>query len=371
VPLKKLRPAILPPSTACAPEERSLLNDKLPDTLQYLPPKSIADKPALKAATGAFHNYDDYYEAVKPNVLEMFPPALHDDRAMNAFIEYFLAVSGESQLEAYAAAHPARDIAEIDIQRRQIARHSGPGEISHAAMKEFTGTIFQLQLRPPAAALVSHSSTIDRAVLSPAQIKALDANPAPDQAFLEYFEAYYKGKFVDRMGNSISKPTISLTITDSDITAAETMLLEFLFDALDLTPVMGDGDTAESSNTFYPAGSSSKPTAISVKDPITTYRKIPAGDASSCGVTAQNSWVLRDLAQGASDQAAAVGGLIANTPGGVSIGLGIFGKISIGDNQTLSVLVKTAASRFAMRATLAASYQVLKNIRFNVPDPAN
>jgi hypothetical protein len=75
-----------------------------------------------------------------------------------------------------------------------------------------------------------------------------------------------------------------------------------------------------------------------------------------------------EILAGASGKATAVGGLVAKTPGGTSLGLGMLGKISIGDNQTLSVMVKTGASRIALRATLASSYWTLRNVKFDVSE---
>jgi len=46
-------------------------------------------------------------------------------------------------------------------------------------------------------------------------------------------------------------------------------------------------------------------------------------------------------------------------------------KFSIGDNQTLSEIVKTAASRVAMRATLVASYDLLSHVHLNVHEPGS
>jgi hypothetical protein len=88
-----------------------------------------------------------------------------------------------------------------------------------------------------------------------------------------------------------------------------------------------------------------------------------------CGITQANAWVLKDLATGVSDQVATIGGLVVNTPGGISVGLGVLGKISIGDNQTLSDLLKTAVSELALRATLGTSYFTLRNVTFNPPQP--
>jgi hypothetical protein len=42
----------------------------------------------------------------------------------------------------------------------------------------------------------------------------------------------------------------------------------------------------------------------------------------------------------------------------------VFGKISIGDNQTLSGLLKTAVSELALRATLTTSYFTLRKYHF-------
>lgn len=315
--------------------------------------------------------FETYYKTVKPAVQNKLPPSIKGDKVADALTEFFIAVSGEAQLDAQVADGTLTDTGQISAERTAIRKHGAPKQLTHGQMKDFASKVFNAQLKPGAANLVG--SAVNQNGLSPDQVKFSNAHPALDQTFIEYFEAYYNGKFIDRMGTSISKPTISTTITDAEITAAETMLLEFLIDAIDPTPVMGDGKDIASSKNFYPGKSTTAPTAITVKDPLTQYIQIPTQtappDNTLCGITTGNVWVLTDLAKGASDQAAAVGGLIANTPGGVSFGLGVFGKISIGDNQTLSVLVKTAASRVAMRATLAATYWTLRNVRFNFPEP--
>src|SRR5712664_3437049 len=77
--------------------------------------------------------------------------------------------------------------------------------------------------------------------------------------FVAYFEAYYKGNFTDRMSTRLAKPEISTTVPDSEIVAAETVLLEFLIDLIDPTPVMGDaapGSVVNGSTTFYPGAES-------------------------------------------------------------------------------------------------------------------
>jgi hypothetical protein len=201
-----------------------------------------------------------------------------------------------------------------------------------------------------------------------------------------YLKAYYDGKFYDRLSVAVSKPQLpnssnlvsslsNFSVPDSEIVAAETVLLEFLMDTIDPTPVMGDtkcpipGTSATASctpdpndpktTTYYPGKSSDQPTALTVG-----YAKYVQLPATGCGITTKNVWILQTLASGASDEAATVGGLVANTPGGLSIGLGIVGKISIGDNATPSDLVKTAASEVALRTTLLSSYFSLYRVNF-------
>jgi hypothetical protein len=152
--------------------------------------------------------------------------------------------------------------------------------------------------------------------------------------------------------------------------------LEFALDTIDHTPVMVYTDNTDPKNpktTYYPGNSSTKPTYLTVFNNSVEITKpqnpLPPGTLYPCGVTTDNAWVLKDLANAASNQAAAVGALVANTWGGVSIPLGALPKISIGDNQTLSTIVKTAASRLALRLTLASVYKTLQYVRFDVSEP--
>ena len=75
--------------------------------------------------------------------------------------------------------------------------------------------------------------------------------PKFDDALVAYLKAYYNGNFYDRLGTSISKPQLpdlsnlvsslsNFSLPDSEIVAAETVLLEFLVDNIDPTPVMGN-----------------------------------------------------------------------------------------------------------------------------------
>lgn len=122
------------------------------------------------------------------------------------------------------------------------------------------------------------------------------------------------------------------------------------------------------STTYYPGNSANQPTALTTG--MAEYVQIPSETdqdgkpSGACGITTQNVWLLQTLANGASDEASTVGGLVANTAGGLGVSLGVFGKISIGDNATLSDLVKAAASELALRSTLMVSYHTLRHAKF-------
>jgi hypothetical protein len=364
VPLSRFEPVVAPPNSPCdAKEQFSFLTSEpleVRSQLHYVLPSS--------APTPTTTSFESYYSTTKSLVQAKLPPGLRDHKVTSAFFDFLTTAIGEAQLDAQITDHTvlANDRA-VGVERQSILKHRGPSKLSHREMKDFADKLFDLQLKPGAAALSGYPA--DTSGLSARQIQILNAHSPLDQTFIKYFEAYYHGTFVDRMGRTTEKPQISLTVPDSEIAAAETVLLEFMIDTFDPTPVMGDADEGaiNGSTNFYPGGSTAEPTAH--KFGGARYVKIPPGAPNACGITTQNAWVLRDLSNGASSQAEAVGGLVANTWGGFSFGLGVLPKVSVGDNQTLSVMVKTAAARAASRATLMASYWTLRHVKFNISEP--
>jgi hypothetical protein len=332
---------------------------------------------------GAPAAFEEYRKSVLTEVQAKLPKNLKSHSVTLKLTDFLTAVSGQAQVNA-AFAEKTLSPDRASVEQSSIEKHIRAPNIGHGEMKDFAKKLFDSQLRPGAAAITGMAS--DQSSLSDSQKRLLldravsDKAGAPPNEFVAYFTAFYKGNFVDRMGTKVSPPTVSTTITDAEITNAEIVLLEFLIDAIDPTPVFGNKDltgvtTIPTGITFYPGASTTAPTVFTTtfatNPKIYVYIPTPptSGANNLCGITTGNVWVLKDLASGAGDEAGAVGGLVANTVGGISLGLGVVGKISIGDNQTLSVLVKTAASRIAMRATLASAYRTLRNVKFNVTEP--
>jgi hypothetical protein len=177
-------------------------------------------------------------------------------------------------------------------------------------------------------------------------------------AFVSYFSAYYKGAFVNRFGTKLTKPAISRTISDAEIASAVQVMWELVFDYTLHTPVWKSGST------YYPGATKEIPTAVAVKL-IVAQDLLADADSKHCGITSLKADAIEYLSNAAADRAAALGGLVGSSFGGIHFGFGIMGKISIGDNQLLQAVVKTSLSETAGRAAEEASYRALYWIPYN------
>ena len=291
------------------------------------------------------------------------PSAVQSDDVTDAIFRVIIKTSAQAQLDrakVVSGAPGAAAISGLDQQQIEVNNFAAPTNISLGQLKAFADKLVDKGLQPDIA-----GSTAPGAA-NPTQ----PATQKPN-ALAAYFTAYYQGKFYDRFSQSVSKPSLSTTIPDTEIAAALTVLVEYIADLVDPTPVLGDtqkpgvadvqapGAAPPSpTTTYYPGKSSDEPTALSAG--LATYRDIKG---NQCGVTTDNAPVLLAIANAAGDRAATISGLVSQSWGGVSVGLGVLGKFSIGDNQTLGTIVKTAATRLGARISYAASYHVLDKFR--------
>jgi hypothetical protein len=377
IPMKNLQPVIAPPNTPSCNDnsvylgkefrlhEGRPLRSERPVFHYVLPgPPTASEDQNYK------RRFEDYDAAIMKRVESKLPAPLAQHRVTVAFREYLTAASGEAQLDAQIADGTLSDQNKINAERASIKKLYTAPNLKHSELKDFAKILFALPFKQAPTDFVADGPNI--AVLGPRAKDSVVTRPKLDAELLAYLKAYYNGNFYDRMGTLISKPQLptlstftNFSVPDSEIVAAETVIIEFIIDCIDTTPVMGDSaDGLQAGTTYYPGNSTNEPTALATG--LANYAPLqPTG----CGITQANVWVLKDLATAASDQVATIGGLVVNTTGGISIGLGVLGKISIGDNQTLSDLLKTAVSEFALRATLATSYFTLRNVTFNPPQP--
>jgi hypothetical protein len=178
-------------------------------------------------------------------------------------------------------------------------------------------------------------------------------------AFVGYFSAYYKGKYVDRLGNSLQKPVISRTINNTEIAGAVQVMFELLYDYGLRTPVWQDAK-----KNYYPGGGTTKPTVVEL-GLVTPTSMLDETDSMKCGITPLKADAIEYLANKAGEKASALGGLVGGSFGGFHFGFGILGKVSIGDNQTLGSIVSTALSRTGERAGEELSWRTLYWVGYN------
>lgn len=205
---------------------------------------------------------------------------------------------------------------------------------------------------------------------------------------VQYEADYFNGNFIDRFGNSIPKPQISNTVSNDDIAGALTVLLEAIADEIfPDTPVWAavlaekPGKAADSAaspskaggRVYYPGGSSKPPSVLvfrakregkepeNLADPI--FDPNAEKDPSGCGMTKLKAEALIYVSGKASTWASGQAGLVLGALGGANFGLPIvLGKISIGDNKTLQIIVQTALAFTARRAAYEATWPLLYQI---------
>ena len=211
-------------------------------------------------------------------------------------------------------------------------------------------------------------------------LNSADAEPSFARGLIEYYMAYYDGNFVDRFGNTIAKPTLDstpaatqfgahaiagrrdTTISDDDVAGAVAVLIEYLADRIVHTPVWAHPDS-DRTLVYYPGGTSDEPTALALG--IVPKAADLAPDGSAEGITQTKAHAMRYLARSAASKASAIGGLAAGSFGGFGVSLGLFGKFSVGDNQTLQVVIKAGLAHVFERAVEQSSCELLARI----PDP--
>jgi hypothetical protein len=315
-----------------------------------LPRRVVPPAPGAPQLNQGSATFEDLVAVGKAN-LQVLPSEIQDDSVTDKIFRIMIKSSAQAQLDRAKVPGPpgAAPSSRVQTEQAKVDAFSVPSSLTVGELKSFAKKAASLMLKP--------------------RIVDPGAPGARPNAFGTYFIAYYNGDFVDRFGQKIIKPAISSTIPDSEIAAVLTVITEYIADLVDPTPVLGDKDLAPGATqppsgtaTFYPGGNGDEPTALTAQ--LATYKAIPA---SGCGVTRANVALLKDIANAGGDSASSVSGLVSQSWGGVSVGFGVLGKFSIGDNQTLGTIVKTVAERLGMRVTYAAAYWALAGVGSSRP----
>jgi hypothetical protein len=174
----------------------------------------------------------------------------------------------------------------------------------------------------------------------------------------DYYDAFYAGKFVSYFGKMYAKPSNSLTITDTEIVQSMVVFMELMFDEALATPVwIGKDD-----NLYYPGASEKRPTAVKYQ-PADIIESGPSG----CGINVYKAKTIAYLANTFATAASTDTGLTIKSFGGLEVGLGVLGKFSVGDNNTLSVLMQAVVAEIVSRLTVQLTYPILSRLDFGSP----
>jgi hypothetical protein len=185
----------------------------------------------------------------------------------------------------------------------------------------------------------------------------------PGQQFWDHLKAYYtlyfQGQFTNYFAVTITKPSAQLTIGDQEIVQAAGIFLELIFDEI-LSPTVWKG----SDNKYYPGAGTAAPSYLSVFAQQTENLQTPD---FACGMTAVKAATLMYLAKTFSTAASAETSVTVKSFGGIEVGLGIFGKLSIGDNSTLTMLLQSVVTEAVQRLTIAIGAPILEAIEIVNP----
>jgi hypothetical protein len=240
-----------------------------------------------------------------------------------------------------------------------------------------------------------------------------------------YFTRLFEGTYVDRFGTKVSAPTLSTSISDSEMQNVLAVFIDVVMDFVVRAPVWQD---PAHPGVYYPtafatgASPTSQPAAAAAPKPAAPGGKAtpavkpaaaapapgaPSGDTSggnakpliptaigfstdatmadhhndiknklwapilnldgtqsseSCQMDETKLEVANTLAQLAKVKAAGVTGITLGSVGGFGFSAGVFGKVSIGDNKTLEALVQTVLSKAAQRIVFELSTRAVYEI---------
>lgn len=207
-----------------------------------------------------------------------------------------------------------------------------------------------------------------------------------NQVLVAYVSAYVDGKYVDRFGTVLPPPAISRTIGNTEIAGVVSVIIDAVGDYLVRGPVWTEKND-KGQTIYYPAAFSKdaeqalkdkepkvlQPTVLGVRikargqdgEGTPLIQAVPLVN-EGCGITKEKAQAIEYVGQTAALKASMVGGITGGSFGGFGASFGAFGKISVGDNQTVQVVIKTVLGKVAERVAADAAYRVF----YRVPEKA-
>jgi hypothetical protein len=121
---------------------------------------------------------------------------------------------------------------------------------------------------------------------------------------------------------------------------------------------------AADKKTYYPANSKDEPTVAKLnyqgfKQPV---GPLPVQLPNGCHMTELKTKIISYVAQRFATAASSDTALTVKSAGGLGISLGVFGKLSLGDNSTLTLLIKSIVSEVTLLLTALVAYTTLSQV---------
>jgi hypothetical protein len=123
----------------------------------------------------------------------------------------------------------------------------------------------------------------------------------------------------------------------------------------------------EAKPTYYPGGNSNEPSELALNGRTAMAMVSLDSKDVGCGMTILKAKAINTLAQGFGSAASNAAGAAVGTIGGVGVSVGLFGKVSIGDNKAVTSLVESATAELVKRLTVETTYPVLGSLAFKAP----
>ena len=204
----------------------------------------------------------------------------------------------------------------------------------------------------------------------------VNGNPTYQWLLQKYFGAYFTGKFIDRTGAITTKAKLSNTITDADITGVEHVFLESVWDwiiiASDLkAPILYS--VSGTTKTFLIANPSNVPTLVTALESLNLAlpisRIVEQVSTTDQGLSNVKLCLIKSASGAAGSAAEGPSGIVVRALGGANLGwstgVGLLGKLSIGDNNLLTQMVDTWTESTGQRSTELFASEIL----YGVPLP--
>jgi len=135
------------------------------------------------------------------------------------------------------------------------------------------------------------------------------------------------------------------------------------------TTTKGKGTAGGTTGGTQSTGAALVPTASLVMDPgkpkgTPLFQQIPLVAAGACGIDAMKAEAIEYAGQIAALKASAISGMLTGSLGGGGFSFVVFQKFSVGDNETLRVLVQTLLAKVFERVAAESAYRILLNTQY-------